>query len=212
MSARQRTRARRPSEEVRALLLDKARELFLANGYEATTTKEICLRAGVVEPLLFSNFGSKAALFDAAVIAPISDFVSDYVASWQQVPDLAPDERVDRFVSGLFDLAKKNRTVLLAAVMQRTNNGPREGGDVLDHLARTLQGVREVADLDEYHDVDPPAVAAAAAGMVLGVALLDDLLFPSGSRRPSRSRLSAEMSKLILYGTTRRPDPGDGVT
>ena len=40
--------------------------------------------------------------------------------------------------------------------------------------------------------------------MVLGVALLDDLLFPRGSRRPGRDRLIAEMEKLVLYGITRR--------
>jgi hypothetical protein len=40
--------------------------------------------------------------------------------------------------------------------------------------------------------------------MVLGAALLDDLIFPRGSRRPSQERLIAEVEKFLLYGTTRR--------
>jgi AcrR family transcriptional regulator len=187
------TRTRRSTADIRALLLKAARELFLEEGYDATTTRQISERAGVAEPLLFTNFGSKGALFDAAVLTPIADFVAEYASSFAAAPE---GERVDAFVRGLYDLAGRNRTVLLDAVVQRP--------DVLDHLAVALQGLSGVSDLDQYDDVDAPAAVAAAIGMVLGVALLDDLLFPAGSRRPGRDRLIAEMEKFILYGTTRR--------
>ena len=34
--------------------------------------------------------------------------------------------------------------------------------------------------------------------MVLGMALLDDLIFPRGTRRPSQKRLDAEMKQILL--------------
>jgi AcrR family transcriptional regulator len=202
VSQRQR-RTRRPSADIRALVLDAARDLFLIQGFEATTTKQICERAGVAEPLLFRNFGSKTELFEIAVLAPIAEFVSDYATSWEKVDASAPEQRAETFVRGLHALAQRHRTVLLSALVQRTlePNGER---DVLDRVAATLQGLSGVSDLDRYDDVDPPAALAAALGMVLGVALLDDLLFPRGSRRPSRARLTSEMEKYLLYGTTRR--------
>jgi hypothetical protein len=58
---------------------------------------------------------------------------------------------------------------------------------------------------DEYRGLDMPAVAADTVGMILGVALLDSLIFPSGSRRPSNKRLTEEMRKLLLDGMRRRP-------
>jgi len=198
-------RTRRPSEDIRALLVEAAQELFLSQGFEATTTKQICERAGVAEPLLFTNFGSKAELFEIAVLTPIADFVSDYASSWEKVDASAPAQRVDAFVRGLYALAQQHRTVLLAALVQRTPGANAEP-DVLDRVAATLRGLSGVSDLDRYDDVDPPAALAAALGMVLGVALLDDLLFPRNSRRPSRERLTAEMEKFLLYGTTRRSD------
>src|SRR5947199_10711285 len=94
-------RKRRSSADVRDLLVEAARELFIAEGYEATTTRQIAERAGVAEPLLFSNFGSKAGLFEAAVLNPIADFVADYAASWRDHDSDPPEERVDAFVRGL---------------------------------------------------------------------------------------------------------------
>jgi hypothetical protein len=55
-------RQRRSTEEVRKRLLDAARELFLAHGYEQTYTKDIAQKAGVAEKVLFSNFESKAGI------------------------------------------------------------------------------------------------------------------------------------------------------
>lgn len=197
-------RRRRSSADVRALLLESARELFLSKGYEATTSREICDRAGVAEPLLFSNFGSKAGLFEAAVLAPIAEFVGKYASSWRDVGEEKPSERVDAFVPGLFEMAQRNRTVLLEALVQRLHRESGDEPDLIDQVAATLQGLQGVSDLDRYDDVDAPAAVTAALGMVLGVALLDDLLFPGGSRRPSRERLVSEMEKFLLYGTTRR--------
>jgi AcrR family transcriptional regulator len=199
-------RTRRTSADIRALLVDAAGKLFLTQGFEATTTKQISERAGVAEPLLFTNFGSKAELFEIAVLGPIADFVSDYAASWKNADAAAPAERVDTFVRGLYALAQRNRTVLLTALVKRLDRDADGQRDVLDHVAATLQGLRGVSDLERYEDVDPPAAVAAALGMVLGVALLDDLLFPRDARRPSRDRLITEAVKLILYGTTRRGD------
>jgi AcrR family transcriptional regulator len=208
VSTRQR-RTRRPSADIRALLVEAARELFLTHGFEATTTKQICERAGVAEPLLFTNFGSKAELFEIAVLAPIAEFVSDYAASWKSTEAAAPEQRADAFVRGLYTLVQRNRTVLLAALVQRMDRNSDGQRDVLDRVAATLQGLRGVSELERYEDVDPPAAVTAALGMVLGVALLDDLLFARDTRRPSRDRLITEMEKLILYGTTRRGDGGE---
>ena len=42
--------------------------------------------------------------------------------------------------------------------------------------------------------------------MVFGMVLMDDLLFPRGSRKPSRERLTAEMTQMIVHGVMHRTD------
>jgi len=43
--------------------------------------------------------------------------------------------------------------------------------------------------------------------MVVGVAILDDMLFSTGVRRPGRARLIAELTNMILHGVAHRPAP-----
>jgi AcrR family transcriptional regulator len=200
---------RRGTEEVRSLLLAAASELFAAKGFDATTTKEICVLSGVSEPVLFSNFGSKAGLFEAAVVAPFTDLVERYEASWRQQA-LTTEARVEGFVRELFDLAQQNKVLLLSSMLRRNINGRNPDGDILDHVADAFQAMQKAPELREpagNYGIDTPVSIAASAGMVVGVAILDDMLFSAGARRPGRKRLIAELTNMILHGVAHRPAP-----
>lgn len=58
---------RRAPAEKRRFLLKAARDLFVEQGFEATTTKQIAEQAGVSEGILFHQFGSKVGLFSKLV-------------------------------------------------------------------------------------------------------------------------------------------------
>ena len=64
------SRRRRSSQEVHELLLSAARQIFAARGYAHSSTREIAETAGVSEALLFRYFGTKAKLFEVAIIEP----------------------------------------------------------------------------------------------------------------------------------------------
>jgi AcrR family transcriptional regulator len=203
-------RARRDSEDLRRLLLASARELFDENGYQATTTAEIARQAGVSERVLFNQFGSKSSLFDAAVVEPFVEMLTSYVNEWAlDTTDDTPEQRLDHLIQGLFKLARQHRTALLTAIAAENGDGEPGGSRLLDQLAVAMKQLEKIhpspAYRDEYRGLDMPAVAADAAGMILGVALLDSLLFPSDARRPSDKRLKEEMRKLLLDGMRHRP-------
>jgi AcrR family transcriptional regulator len=198
-------RRRRDSAELRVLLLDVARDLFDRHGFQATTTAEICRKAGVSERVLFNQFAGKSALFNAAVIAPFVELVTAYVEEWLQEDGDTPEQRLDRFVGGLYDLARQHRTALLTALVEHQNG---EANELLDQLARALQRMQTItpdeAHRAEYRGLDMPALSADTVGMIFGVALLDDLIFPAHTRRPSRKRLTDEMRTLLLDGMRHR--------
>ncbi len=187
-------------------MLKAARELFTRKGYEATTTKEIAIAAGVQEPLLFTNFSSKAGLFEAAVISPFSDLVTDYAEYWiNGNGDLAPEERIARFIDSFYDLAVRNRSLLLAALSQGESADAKSGYDIFTRLAKILHRIEGIEALSsKYPDIDGPAVVTAVAGMIFGAALLDDRLSPPIGPKVTRARISAEMVKTVLYGTFGR--------
>ena len=58
---------KRDPEEKRERLLHAARALFVEQGYDKTTTKQIAKRAGVSEGILFHQFDSKIGLFKELV-------------------------------------------------------------------------------------------------------------------------------------------------
>lgn len=60
-------RARLPAAERRETILRAAAEVFAEAGYRAAKVSDVAAKVGVTEPVIFQNFGSKAALFAAVV-------------------------------------------------------------------------------------------------------------------------------------------------
>ena len=63
--------ARRAASQAR--ILDAAREEFGRRGFEATTVRDIAHRAGVDPSLVLQHYGSKSALFTAAIQLPAGE-------------------------------------------------------------------------------------------------------------------------------------------
>jgi AcrR family transcriptional regulator len=63
---------KRNAEETRVRLLAAAQAAFAQQGYSSTGIREIAARAGVNSALLARYFGSKAALFEAALVQSIN--------------------------------------------------------------------------------------------------------------------------------------------
>jgi AcrR family transcriptional regulator len=197
-------RPRRSADEVRRAILEVARQLFDENGYQATTTAEICKRAHASERLIYDHFDNKAGLFNAAVIAPFADVVASYVDGWiNDAQESTPDQRVGYLVSGLYELARTHRRALLTALVENVD-GTSGQQRVLDQLAATFQRTLTIPPTAEYQGLDMPALLFAVIGMVLGAAMLDDLICPSGTPRPSRQRIIDEMRKTLLDGMRHR--------
>ncbi|MDH6114616.1 AcrR family transcriptional regulator [Kitasatospora sp. MAP12-15] len=60
-------RTRLSAEDRRASILAAAIGVFAERGYQRGKVSEVAARVGVTEPVVFQNFGSKAALFAAVV-------------------------------------------------------------------------------------------------------------------------------------------------
>lgn len=87
-----------PLDAQRARILDAARELFAARGFEAVTMAEVARRAGVARATIFNLFGSKRALVEA-----ITESVFDYYTG--MLDRALADERssAPTLVRALFD-------------------------------------------------------------------------------------------------------------
>ena len=112
--------SRRSSATVRSLVLQAARELFDERGYEHVGTREIAVRAGVTQALVFRHFGTKANLFTEAIFQPFYDFVAGYLRRWAEQGHGSSSSVRDTevFVSGPYRLLLDNRKLLVALTGQ----------------------------------------------------------------------------------------------
>lgn len=204
-----RSPARRPRGEARRLLLDAARELFARQDYRRTTTREIAEAAGVTEYLLFRHFGSKAGLFREALVMPFTDFIANFVQTWQSIePEHTDEVELSRqFVGHLYDVLVEHRGLLLTLV---ASDGLSEQeivdsgiADIRSSLAALGQISAEGMQLRGLHSDQPDLPAHSVVAMIVGMVALRSTFF--GSTPPSREAIVDELVQATLHGFLHRP-------
>ena len=200
---------RRPRGAPRLLLLDAARTLFARQDYRSTTTKEIAETAGVLEHLLFRQFGSKAALFKEAVVVPFLQIVDDLNQRWESF-ETGPEssEAVAReFLGALYDLFVENRGLIMTlwAADALTDEELVETGIAeIDHAVALLgrlggQGIDRLG-MRANHQED--LAARSTVAMVAGMAAFGATFF--GGKRPRRDIVVDELAQASLHGFLHR--------
>ena len=212
-AGRARTRGASPAwGHGKALLLDAARELFAEKGYTATSTKEIAERASVTEPMLFRHFGTKAGLFEQAVLAPFNDYISEYMDAWQNRPHgvVGPVQEARAFYGGFYEVLSANRRLIRALIAAETAQGPlaatRAGAPALGTiLERFEQVIRRERDERGFRSFDPAVQTRLMFGLVFSIALHEDWMFDgSTGLRPDAGTLIDEMAKMTIHGAYDR--------
>ena len=199
---------RRPRGAPRQLLLDAARTLFARQDYRSTTTKEIAEQAGVLEHLLFRQFGSKAALFKEAVVVPFVEVIDDFRERFESlIPAPEKAEEAARELHGaLYDLFVANRGLLMTlwAADALTDDELAETGITdIDRAIAVLgelggQGT-DILGIDAGH---PDLAARSTVAMVAGMAAFGATFF--GGTRPPRDVIVEELTQATLHGFLHR--------
>jgi AcrR family transcriptional regulator len=195
-------RPRRSSAEVRSRIQSAAVALFAERGYGNATTREIARRAEVAEPVIFRIYPTKQALFDAAVLEPFDDFISEYTARWlaAPMPGGNPEEVLQQFVEDLHDLVRQNRQLVAALA---------SSGSLTVRTQPVLAKLEKMGTvIAETHGLvfDPKLSVRIAAVMVAAVTMLEDELFDGAGKR-----LVAEMVRMLV-GAARYIPSSNGCT
>ncbi len=199
-------RRRRSTDEVRRRILEAAAFLFSKQGFDGTTTREIAARAGVVEPLVYRHFGSKARLLEAVIVEPLSVFVEDFETRWRAElrAHRKLEARVRDFVGRLYDLLSTNREVVVNILQTR------DQADLGTGLAAPLDRLFEtMADISRFggYDGDADAQVRLTFGLITSAVILDRWLWRSV--QPSRDEivdaLTAYMLPMFLHPAASEP-------
>jgi AcrR family transcriptional regulator len=80
-----------PAAERRASILAAATEVFSETGYHRGKVSDIARRVGVTEPVVFQNFGSKSALYQAVLdhaAGAVTTLLSEAADAGRPVPEV----------------------------------------------------------------------------------------------------------------------------
>ena len=120
--------------------------------------------------------------------------------------DHTPEGISFAFVDGFYRLLSENRELVLALVTAQAYESIQELNEAAP-LSRLLDELETVAGREATlrgFEFDVQISTRLVAGMVMSMALLDEWLFPTGKRRPSRQRIVNEMVAFMLHGLAHR--------
>ncbi|WP_417620240.1 TetR/AcrR family transcriptional regulator [Parasphingorhabdus sp.] len=207
---------RRSPVEIRGLLLDAARDHFRERGYANSTTRDIADRAGLSEAMLFRQFGTKAALFEQAILEPFNEFVSNFVEEWtkQNVAgsgEVGLEQLSRSYVSQFYQLLREQGASMMAMLTAYLyeQGAPLGSGETMESpLGVILQQVQDQIDsrraefgIDEEFDVR--FATRAVYALVFGVSVLEDWLFPEGPG--DTEHMVDKLTEFIEFGWRGKP-------
>ena len=201
-------RTRRPRGTPRLLLLDAARTLFAKQDYRSTTTREISDTAGVLEHLLFRQFGSKATLFKEAVVVPFIELVEDLNGRWESIePGRDSSEAVAReFLGALYDLFVENRGLVMTLWTADALTKEELAETGIAEIDRALAVLGDLggrgADILGVDRNSRNLAARSTVAMVAGMAAFGASFF--GGKRAPRDAVVEELAQATLHGYLHR--------
>jgi AcrR family transcriptional regulator len=160
--------------ERRALILEKAREVFVSRGLNATT-KEIARAAGITEATMFGHFPTKDALFEAAVIAPLNQLMQSQPAieaEFENANDIEKQRKV--FLGGIhknIDTMKEILPLLSIALFSNPENGDTIFKHTVQPLLDDIEKSMGFIPTGFIDRVNRRAIASALFGIYFGAAL-----------------------------------------
>jgi len=189
-------RTRLTAEQRRESILKAAVEVFTETGYRAAKVSDVAARVGVSEPVIFQNFGSKAALFAAVLDRVAGDVRAELpalVEHFGSASDLLAHALSPAHVQRLHTPGSPGLpfadAVTLAAEPDLAEPARRALRTIAEHLADLIR--RGQADGDFRADLDPEA----AAWLLLSIMSARQV---RAAAMPDRDRLEDGVAALAL--------------
>jgi AcrR family transcriptional regulator len=173
MRAASSERREREKQELRQAILDAARQLFLANGYEGLSLRQVAEQIGYTPTTIYLYFADKDDLLFAVVDQAYEQFTADLQRAYDSTAD--PRERLRALAEAYIAFGRRNPEAYQVMFMQRPDfllkwkagtRRPRSTSLlILKHAVQQAQeaGVVRPGNIDALSDVFWAAVHGAVS-------------------------------------------------
>jgi len=196
-------RPRRSQDEVRHLLLEAARRRLEEHGYAGVSTRAVAADAYASPSLIFSYFGNKVGLIQAAVLEPFHEYMADAVERESTLPpDASMLEEGTAWVRGIVRLFIEHRKPVLALIAADALD-LESGEDIGAAFARLMGDMEGVAASwlggwiwDGYN---VQTALRASLGMIISMTVLNGLLYERADQ-PTEDHLVEQIAHMLVNG------------
>lgn len=161
--------------KTRQKLLSAALELFVVNGYELTTTKEIAKLADVAEVTLFRHFTSKSNLF----VETLNDALVDFIKIEEEnMYALRFRDFFQNLLHQKLLLASRNKKLLQMLIRENSYGNIPENLKIIYEIQR--QSAVTFAKYLSFHDnekLDSKYLTNVFIGIIIRYVLLDEYTY-----------------------------------
>ncbi|CAK8054361.1 TetR/AcrR family transcriptional regulator [Eupransor demetentiae] len=189
-------------EETRQRILNAATELFLMDGYEQTTTREIAKKLDISQPALYHHFGDKETLFVEVIKKVGTEIQQEMKDILAQPYDDMVEELTDLTLVILTRHPRDVFTLIHGSFPSLSRESQRELGMAfgIDYVM-PIQEFFEKSSLELNQDVD--AKTAASFYITSLAPLFSD--FHALTEDSSQRERIGQLLNLILFGAAKRP-------
>lgn len=152
------------SSQLEQQILQAAEELFLAKGYNATSTTDIAKRVGCNQALVHYYYRTKEKLFEQIFFAK-SELILSYISPGNQV-DMNLEKALMKFIDSYFDMLTQNRKMPFFLIKELILNEERRN-------FMRLQMLQNAEKLGYYAHWDRMVKAEIAAGNIREIETMD---------------------------------------
>lgn len=191
----------RPRDVAKEAIRNAAAALFAEKGYTATSTREICQRAGVTKPVLYYHFGNKAQLYEELVLDTFNEYHKGLRRA--SLRGHTPRERLIEVLSAMFTYARNKHDywrVGFRMVMAPEKESPAINFVEMSQADEKLLAeiIREGVRKREFKG-QPEFIAGSIVGMAI-TCILSYLL----TRQPTLDKsLACRIIDLVIEGCRR---------
>lgn len=200
-------RSPRSSAEVRHLVVEAATALFAERGYARVATRDIARRADVTPSQLFAQFGTKARLYEIAIVKPYLDTVSSFAERWRTDPvsAVAPEQVYRVLVDELFDVTETEPGLMTALIIAQAHEESLVS-EIAPSLRQVDEALRPLEDLVRRVEPGEPVLAIRLThGTVMAAVQFRCWL---ASHLPDRESTVAAMTELLTHGINLDEESG----
>lgn len=179
-----------------------AAELFAEKGYAATSTREICARAGITKPVLYYHFGSKEELYESLV----QDCYNEYQRELRRASrrGRTTREKLLEVLLAMFSFSRRNHNEYRMAV--RMLIAPERESPAIDFIEMSRADERMLAEVlrEGIHKREirgrPKQIAEAICGIAFAMTMGH---FLRGDPPLNRSN-ACDLINLLIEGCARK--------